>query len=619
MCGITGIVGFSDVLEAGQIVRRMNAAVKRRGPDAEGYETFPHAILGHRRLAIFDLSEAGRQPMTIAGPRGPISVVFNGAIYNFLSLRRELEQAGYRFRSHTDTEVLLHGYLHWGLDSLVARLRGMFAFGLWDGGSRTLFLVRDRLGVKPLFYSRRGEQLAFASTGAALDQVGLSAAIDPQSVAEFLEFGYVTDGHSIYSQVQKVQAGQILEFRGGTIHARTYWNLPDIKQHSASSFEQIVDRTEELFLEAVRLRLQADVPVGALLSAGIDSGLVCWAMSRLGADITVFTVGTDGGPEDETVEARQTAQALGLRHHIIDLSPDETPAIKELVEAFGEPFACASALGMLRVSRAVRNSATVLLTGDGGDDVFLGYPEHRHFYHAQRLAHLLPPGTPAFWRELRGLIPCQGTLRRAVHFLDYATGGLGAVTRAHPGLDMYKAAGMLGPRLAEARIPEREIPLSRLSARRLLSDFLGYDRVHRFTGEYMTKVDGATMHYALEARSPFLDQELWNFVGSIPFSSRFYGGKLKAILRIMAGRHLGPRVAKGRKRGFTIPVNRWLVERWRDSFESLFSDSLLAREGWISPSAVKAEYTRAIQRGHASNHLWYLYVLEHWMRRRTAC
>jgi asparagine synthase (glutamine-hydrolysing) len=617
MCGIAGLIG-AEPQQAVLRVRRMMHALARRGPDSEGLEVLPGAVLGHRRLAIFDRSDAGHQPMTVSSPAGPVSVVFNGAIYNFRTLRSELETAGYSFRSQTDTEVLLHGYLHWGFDQMVGRLRGMFAIGLWDDSHQTLYLARDRLGVKPLHFAHQGNQIAFASTPHALNVAGLASEIDQQALTEYLEFGYVTDACSIYLGAAKVQAGEILEFRSGSVDRRTYWRLSDAGTQQPV-FAQAVDRVEELFLDAVRLRLQADVPVGALLSAGVDSSLVCWAMSKLGANITVFTVGTGGGPEDESTDARRTALELGLQHHVIDLSPDETPSIAELVGAFGEPFACASALGMLRISRAVRESATVLLTGDGGDDVFLGYPEHKHFLAAQRIARALPPGSTALWRNLRTLLPHKGLARRAKHFLDYATGGLGAVTRAHPGLDDYQRTGMLGPRLFDARLPQRDIPLSHASARRLLTDFLTYDRGNRFTGEYMTKVDGATMHYSLEARSPFLDQELWNFASSLPYATRLHGGRSKAILRELARRHLGERVSQGRKRGFSVPVNRWLVERWRATFQEMFADSLLARDGWISGPAVQVEFRRATEQGYASNQLWYLYVLEHWLRnRRTA-
>lgn len=609
-------MGSPDSDAAVQAVREMLCALAHRGPDAEGIEAFEGAVLGHRRLSIFDLSDAGRQPMMT--PDRQVAVVFNGAIYNFHELRAELRSAGYRFVTDTDTEVLLHGYLEWGVDKLVSRLHGMFAFGLWDQRRRTLFLVRDRLGVKPMIYAPGGGQLAFASTPRALLASGLAGEIDPQAIAEFLEFGYVTDDRTIYRNVHKLAAGNILEWREGEISLRQYWAPPRVDETSRPSFEEAVEQTERLFLEAVKLRLKADVPVGALLSGGVDSSLVCWAMSKLGADITAFTIGTQGDSLDESEDARQTAKALGLRHEVIDLSPDETPDVGELVSAFGEPFACASALGMLRVSRAVKRSATVLLTGDGGDDVFLGYPEHKHFHAAEQLARALPTAAGSLWRGIRGGLPAHGIVRRGAHFLDYASGGLGAVTRAHPGLNVYQETGIFGDRLEHARIPAREIPLSAVSARRLLTDFLEYDRHNRFVGEYLTKVDGGTMYYALEARSPFLDQELWSYAAGLPYELRLHGGKLKAIPRALASRHVSHGVGTGRKRGFSIPVQKWLVTRWRGEFEDLFQHSLLEREGWIRGGAVLDTFRRAVAHGAASNALWYLFVLENWLRRERS-
>jgi asparagine synthase (glutamine-hydrolysing) len=613
MCGIAGVAGFQDIDNAEAIVHKMSCALARRGPDAEGITRLDGAVLGHRRLSIFDLSAAGIQPMTT--PDRAVSVVFNGAIYNFRELRPLLESAGYRFQSQTDTEVLLHGYREWGIDQLVARLRGMFAFGLWDNRNRKLFLVRDRLGVKPLIYAVQGNQIAFASTPRAIRQSGLVSEIDPQAVAEFLEFGYVTDDRTIYQGVAKVQAGTIMEWSDGRLSARQYWFLPTVNQQSRVTFEDAVAETERLFLEAVKLRLDADVPVGSLLSGGVDSSLVCWAVSALGADITAFTIGAHGDPLDETADARQTARQLGIRHEVIDLSPDETPSIDDMSSAYGEPFACASALGMMRVSKAVRSSATVLLTGDGGDDVYLGYPEHRYFQMAQDLARRLPPGSGQLWRAIRPAIPNAGMLRRGAHFLDYATGGLGSVTRAHPGLNVYQQSGMLGERLASAVIPQRQIERSLDSARHLLTEFLAYDRRTRFTGEYMTKVDGGTMYHALEGRAPFLDQELWNFAATLPYSIRLRGGQLKAILRELARRRVGERVASGSKRGFSIPVNRWLAGRWRRDFAEAMSNSLLAKEGWIRSGPVLEQHRRAVEKGWVSNQLWYLYVLETWFRR----
>jgi asparagine synthase (glutamine-hydrolysing) len=620
MCGIAGLVGEPDGRAARATVETMVRALERRGPDGAGVETWDGAVLGHRRLAIFDLSEAGRQPMTSAD--GTVSIVFNGAVYNFLALRAELEARGRRFRSQTDTEVLVEGYREWGIDALVARLRGMFAFGLWDDAARRLFLVRDRLGVKPLFYAARPDgTLAFASTARALRRAGLAGGLDERAVAEFLEFGYVTDDRSIYEGVRKVAAANIVEWseRGG-VSAREYWTPPSAVETDDAkvSFGEAVEETERLFLRAVEMRLHADVPVGALLSGGVDSSLVCWAVARLGGDVTAYTVGTPGDPWDETADARATAGELGIRHKVLDVSADDAPEVGELSAAYGEPFACASALGMLRVSRAVSSEATVLLTGDGGDDVFLGYPEHKHFLLAERLARATPTWAARAWLTARGRVPRVGPLRRAASFMNYAAGGLGAVACAHDGLPSYRRQGILGERLEDASVEQRRIEWSQESARSLLTEFLKYDRRTRFVGEYLTKVDGATMHHALEARSPFLDQELWEFAAALPYSVRLRGGTLKAVLRELARRRVGERVAVGAKRGFSIPVQRWVAGRWRAKVADSLRDSLVEQHGWVRSAAALKRLDESARRGWAPNQLWYVYVLESWLRREES-
>ena len=611
MCGIAGFAGTADPESA---VWRMMTALSRRGPDAHGLERWPDVALGHRRLSIFDLSEAGRQPM-LSEDR-TIGVVFNGAIYNFHDLRTDLEQQGCHFRTRTDTEVLVHGYRVWGLDQLIGKLRGMFSIGLWDQVHRTLYLVRDRLGVKPMFFSARNGHIAFASTARALAAAGLAGEIDPQAIAEYLEFGYVSDDRAIYRDVRKLPAATILEWREGAFTQREYWH-PTEAQERGPSLDEAVEETERRFVDAVRMRLEADVPVGALLSGGIDSSLVCWAIAKLGGNVRAFTIGTPGDEWDESADARQTARDLGIDHEVIDLSPDDVPGVEDLVAAYGEPFACASALGMIRVARAVKPVATVLVTGDGGDDCFLGYPEHQRLWWAQRLAARIPKPVASAWRAGAGSAPRRGWFKRPAHFLDYATGGLGAVARIHDGLPYYREHGLLGERLQGVQIAQRQIPDSLDSARRLLTDFLEYDRRTRFTGEYMTKVDGGTMYYALEARSPFLDQELWNYAQSLPYSLRL-GGGLKTVLRVLARRKLGERVASGRKRGFGIPVHRWLAGKWRRPFEELLEDFELHRQGWVRADAVREQLASASETGAVPHQLWYLYVLEAWMRRERA-
>src|SRR5688572_16419672 len=611
MCGIAGLAGFDDREESRHRVRRMMSTLARRGPDGEGLEGWNEALLGHRRLSIFDLSDAGRQPML--SPDGSIGIVFNGAIYNFRELRVELEARNYKFKSHTDTEVLVHGYDAWGLDLLLEKIRGMYAFALWDDRKRTLFLVRDRLGVKPLLYSAKNGQIAFASTARALRAGGFVDEIDDVAMAEYLEFGYVTDDRSIYRDAKKVAAANVVEWCDGEIETREYWR-PPTPSSTQPSFAEAVEETERLFVRAVEKRLFADVPVGALLSGGIDSSLVCWAIQHLGGDITAFTVGTSGDPSDETADASETARSLGVRHKVLELSGDSEPNIDELVSAYGEPFACSSALGMLRVSKAVRGSATVLLTGDGGDDVFLGYPEHRHLWLAQKVARSLPGFVASGWRGNRNKVPQVGSLKRLSSFLNYSTGGLGAVACAHDGLPSYQRYGMLGERLAGVSVAQRDIDWSSESGRNVLSEFLEYDRGNRFVGEYMTKVDGATMFHSLEARSPFLDQDLWEFASSLSFELRLHGGQLKSVLRELARQKLGERLASGRKRGFTIPVQRWLVGRWQNALTELLQTSILDQQGWINSRAVLDRLKLAVEKGWAPNQLWYIFVLESWLR-----
>ncbi len=613
MCGIAGFVHSSQPTLAVSAITSMVGALARRGPDSEGFHVFPSASLGHRRLSIYDLSDAGKQPMVSSD--GQLAVVFNGAIYNHLELRAELEAKGYRFQSRTDTEVLLHGYRAWGIDALLPRLRGMFAIALWDNQQERLFLIRDRLGVKPLHYTLHQGSLAFASTARALRAAGLVSEIDPQSVAQFLEYGYVSDARSIYRGASKLPPGTLLEFHQGQLKSRTYWTVPEDQPRLDLSFEEAVAETERLFLEAVRLRLEADVTVGALLSAGIDSSLVCWAIAQHKSSIKAFTVGVPGSPHDESSVAAKTARFLGIPHEIIPLSGQlsDNP-FQLLTEAFGEPFACSSALGMLHVSRSVRQSATVLLTGDGGDDVFLGYPEHRLFFHTQRASRFLPNSLAQSFQSVQSLFPSQGAAKRLSNLLAFTSGGLAAVTAAKPGLDFYRQAGLLGPRLGQTQSVSSQFRWNPNSAANLLQEFLDYEHHTRFTGEYMTKVDGSTMHYALEARAPFLDQELWNFAARLPFALRLHGNQLKAILREIARRRLGPALAQAPKQGFTVPIGPWMTGGWRELCSDLFQSSRLASQGWIDGPALNRAFEQAIRDGQANTQLWYLAVLESWLR-----
>ncbi len=591
----------------------MVSALARRGPDSEGIELWPGAGLGQRRLAILDLSDAGKQPML--SDDGEIGIVFNGCIYNFWEIKEELEKLGHRFRSRCDTEVLLRGYQQWGIDVLLKRLRGMFAFGIWDNPARKLTLVRDRLGVKPLLYATGKNSIGFASTITALHDADLAGDISPEAVLEFLEFDWVTDARAIFTGVYKVPAATILEWQDGRIEQRQYWTLPKANGRMVS-FDEAVEQTEAILLEAAKLRLVSDVPVGALLSGGIDSALICWAMSRVGGSVKTFTVSTPGDPADEAGAAAATAQALGVPHEIIELPTDEQPELDELVAAYGEPFACGSALGLLRVCKAVKPKVTVLLTGDGGDDVFLGYPHHRTFFQAQKLSSFVPSPVAAIWPSLDPGVDSWRPLHRIWRFMDYASGGLGAVTEAHDGLPYFDRHGMLGERLAGKPLDQRQIQRSVESARSLLAEILEYERNHRFVSEFMTKVDGGTMHYAIEARAPFLDHVLWEFAGSLPFDVRLHRNELKAVLRAIVRKRIGDHVAGRRKQGFTVPVDRWLAGKWKPQILTLAEDSLLEKDGWIRRGILANVVPRAVSDGRIPRQLWSLLILERWMRSR---
>jgi asparagine synthase (glutamine-hydrolysing) len=616
MCGIAGVAFANDSSNADSAVRAMLPPLARRGPDSEGVHLWPGVGFGHRRLAIIDLSPAGSQPMLSAD--GSVGVVFNGCIYNFVEVRCELEQRGHAFRSHCDTEVLIEGYREWGADGLLPRLRGMFAFAIWDEVRRTLTLARDRLGVKPLVYSLSSHRIAFASTLDALRAAGFAGEVDPQSALEFLDLGFVTEARSIFTGTHKLPPATLLEWRDGRVAERTYWTLPEADEASPVRFEEAVEETERLIVEAVKLRLVSDVPVGALLSGGIDSTLVCWALSKLNADVRAFTVGTPGDPEDESEQARDVARHLGIPHEIVNLGSDDPPPLEELTAAYSEPFASTSALGMLRVSQAVKSKATVLLTGDGGDDVFLGYSFFYNAWKAQKLARRLPAFSPGLWNLARPLARGIPALRRASNFVDYTVGGIGAYGRVRLGLPYFEERGLLGGSMRSRGVAYRQTPASFASARGLVNDVFQFHRRMHFSSEFMTKVDGGTMYYSLEARSPFLDQAVWEYAAKLPPEIHFQGGRMKAVLREIARRHAGPEVAFRRKQGFTIPVEKWLASKWSGRLKELKDGPLLVRDGWMEANSLSAAVDEALDRREISKQLWHTLVFEYWLRRNRA-
>ncbi len=306
------------------------------------------------------------------------------------------------------------------------------------------------------------------------------------------------------------------------------------------------------------MRLVTDVPIAALLSGGIDSTLVCWALSKLGANMRTFTVGLPGEQEDEAPQASETAKILKLPQEHVILDPKQAFTIESLTAAFSEPFASYSAMAMEAVSAAIKPEATVVLTGDGGDEAYLGYPVHKNAFLAQRIARRLPSAAAGGVKELIQALPNTGRLKRAKSLLSYATGGLAATVRNHDGLPYYEKHALFGPRLRDRTIAQRQLPLSLDSARDLLPQLLDFNAHTELTGEFLTKVDGATMYHAIEARSPFLDHHLWEYAASLRFGVRLHGDELKAVLRQIVRNRVGPSVAQRPKQGFNIPVSSGL-------------------------------------------------------------
>jgi len=490
----------------------------------------------------------------------------------------------------------------------------MFAFAVWDDRSRELFLVRDRLGVKPLVYALRGTTIGFASTVRALRAAGFGGALDPQAVIDFLEWGVVPEQRTIYRGLAKLPPASIGHWRNGELVIRRYWEPPDAEPTRRISFTDAVDQAEQLLLAAVRRRTRADVAIGALLSGGVDSALVCWALSQVGSEIKCFTYAAPGKPEDESADAVQTAQELGIPLTVLH-AEDSHDEWADFEAAYAEPFACGSALGMLRLSRAAHQAVTVLITGDGGDDVFLGYPHHRFLYQAQRLARNTPRVLARLAIQAGLGTPSKGPARRARNFAGYVAGGLGAFLRARPQARYFAWRGLLGPRLREFSPSSQSVPITPGAGRSVLDDYLGYARAHQFVAEYLTKVDGATMYFGLEARSPFLDHALWEFAAALPYSLRLRTGALKAVLREVARRRIGERVAAGPKRGFEVPIGAWLLGKWRRRSEELLEDSLLASGGWLEARRL-LELTR--EEPVPELNLWYAVVLEAWLRRESS-
>ena len=629
MCGITGILRPTGTAgpDLGRACADMTTRLKHRGPDDSGLwlDEAAGVALGHRRLSILDLSPLGRQPMTSASSR--YVLCFNGEVYNHLELRDELKPLGHVFRGGSDTETMLAAFEAWGLEQALERFIGMFALALWDTHERTLFLVRDRLGVKPLVYGRAGADLVFGSElGALRCHPGFDPEINRNVVAQYLRHGYIPAPGCIHRHAHKLPPGSMLVAAPAREpQVRVWWNAAQIWREGATnpfagSEDEAVDELERLLSDAVRLRLISDVPLGALLSGGVDSSLVTALMqSHSDRPVQTFSIGFAEAAFDESVHARTVAAHLGCEHTELTLSPaDLLDMVPEVPRIWDEPFADPSEIPTLLVSRLARQRVTVTLSGDGGDELFSGYS--RYF----ALAGAGPSGYAAPLRRALGglaaplaaILPGDRTplLGDLGWKLRWRLASLGFRNFA----DSYRYFTSVERHPLDLVINARE-PDPRLDATetRGLDSFQAMglmDIAQYLPDDVLTKVDRASMAVALEVRTPLLDHRLAVFAASLPTAFKVDRGQGKRLLLRVLHRYVPPALVDRPKQGFGVPIAEWLRGPLRPWAEFLLAPARLKARGIVNPAKAGGLWRAHLAgRPGLEYRLWNLLMLEAWL------
>ncbi len=618
MCGIAGMLASTrGGAPDGEAVRRMCDAMVHRGPDDHGYLTDGACVLGHRRLSIIDLRPEGAQPMT--NEDGSVAIVVNGEIYNFQELRRELEAKGHRFRSRSDSEVIVHLYEEEGVNFL-DRLRGMFAIALWDGPRRRLILARDRFGKKPLFYHAGREGLVFASELAALAESNhFERRPNIEAIDSFLCLQYVPSPWTAFERVQKLPPGCRLVCENGKIgDPEPYFELR-FDQPTSGSLPELTERLHAQIEDAVRVRMVSDVPLGAFLSGGLDSSLIVAMMAKHSSQpVKTFAVGFTSKDFSELPYARLVAERYSTDHHEIVVQPDMASVIPEFVRHYGEPFADSSALPTWYLCQYTRTGVTVALSGDGGDEAFSGYRRHTHSRTA-RMLRALPRPLPSILAKAIGNIPIpaaqqvRGFGRRLMEPEHVRFLGLAAHIPHADRLALYGPA--MRARFLEDPVARR---FAKLYARSTASDpinrLLDLDIQTYLTDDILTKVDVASMAHSLEVRCPLVDQDLMVFAASLPGDVKLRRLTTKLILREVAKPLLPERILKRPKQGFGLPVDRWMREELAEMSRDVLLDRSARDRGIFEPAAIERlleQHQRGEPRG---DQIWALMMLELWYR-----
>jgi asparagine synthase (glutamine-hydrolysing) len=616
MCGIAGYI--SDTALAPEVLMAMTRSLAHRGPDADGFFTSGRAHLGHRRLSVIDIV-GSPQPMT--SPDGRVAVIFNGEIYNFRQLREELARGGWTFRSAGDTETLLAGWAAWGED-VVTHLRGMFAFALWDANTQTLFAARDHLGVKPFHYAWDGATLVFGSElKAVLAHPGVASAIDPAALRLYLECQFIPAPHSVFRSIRKLPPGHTLTLRERALSVRSFWR-PDYSDKLALTEDEAVDALDRELRVSVEGMLVADVPLGAFVSGGIDSGLVAAMMTDLtGGPIDTFNIGFEGNVAvSEHREAARVAAHIGSRHHALMLAPDHVlDAFDRWIDVFDEPFADQAALPTMLLSGFARRDVTVVLTGEGADEVFGGYSNYRKRVREERLMRWLAhPASP-----LPALAKVLPVAVRKDRWLRSLTEPLARRYRTIPNVfDVLLHPALFTPQFLAATSGSPDVgtlaaaAFEEANSAHYLDRLLHVDTKLWLPDDLLTKVDRATMTHSLEARVPYLDHRFVEFCARLDPSLKIRGTTHKHILKRVAERYLPRDIVHRGKQGFVMPLTEWLAGRLSGELDEHLGDGGLARRGLFRDGALArllAEHRRG-HRNHAGR-LWALLILERWFRR----
>jgi asparagine synthase (glutamine-hydrolysing) len=591
----------------------MAQTLRHRGPDDEGYFVEPGVGLAIRRLSIIDLA-GSHQP--ISNEDGTVHVVFNGAIYNYLELRAGLEERGHRLKTHGDTETLVHLYEEHGIEML-RFLRGMFAFALWDSRKKTLFLARDRLGKKPLNYLPAASGLYFCSELAPLlDQNLASWEINPDALAAYLLLGFVPGSQTMVRQIKRLPPAHYLIWRGGETKVQRYWSFGGAPKIQCS-YDEALDEVQAKLDESLRLRLRADVPLGLLLSGGIDSNALLARLVRgLGQRVQAFTIGFSEKAYDESSVAQASARHFGIEHHVLIGNTDLLQLLPDVVRHYGEPFADKSALPTMLVCELTRRHVKVALSGDGGDEAFAGYPKYRLKAWQHHSSACLPHALRERWTlaSMRGEgwvgSKAMRNLRRRVlpetHSLFSSEFFSGRIyQRISTTTLRMQSDDFLSGLVSEFWSGTRE-PLARM---------LQWDNTQPLPDSLLVKLDIASMARSLEIRSPFLDQELVELCARLPAAWKVNGQQGKLLLRDLVARDLPQEVLGAPKRGFSVPLGQW----WRNQARQQIRDGLLPLHPALTPflnESIAAELLEEHQAGGANHaqRLWNLWVLNEWAR-----